>query len=206
MFYAKARVFFMRVSHLDEASKVLVDEPGSKADGVLLVVHSAQDKARGGEIRYIEYTCVRDLWDEADQRFRPSGEERINGIDAKVRLDQGGLTKAQRDSRSAQGPNRIDIEVPGLITSIVCEFLTPIYIFQFSSIWVYMFYSTWNIATVWLVLAVASGTTKAVLVRRNQLQIKEMAATETTAKVLRDGQWRTLQSADVMPGDIIRVE
>lgn len=206
LFYAKARVFFMRVSYLSEASSVLVDEPASKADGVLLGVHSAQDKATGGQVRYIEYTCVRYLWDEDDQRFRPSGQEHINGVDAKIRLDQGGLNQRQLDTRSSQGPNRIDIEVPGLLTSIAFEFLTPIYIFQFSSIWVYMFYSTWNIATVWLVLALVSGTTKAVLVRRNQLQIKEMAATEATATVMRNGQWRTLQSADVMPGDIIRVE
>jgi cation-transporting ATPase 13A3/4/5 len=206
LFYAKARVFFMRASFLSEATKVLIDDPGSKADGVLLVVHTAKDKARGGEVRYIEYTCVRYLWDDAGQCFRPSGEERINGIDAKERLNRGGLSKSQLDLRSAQGPNRIDIEVPGVIASICFEFLTPIYIFQFSSIWVYMFYSTWNIATVWLALALASGTTKACLVRRNQLQIKEMAATETTATVLRGGQWQTLKSAEVMPGDILRVE
>lgn len=199
--YAEVRVFFMRPAPLQEATSVFIEDTKSEGVGTLCTVKVTDDN-----LWYIEYTCVRYLWDASEERFRPAGVDKVLGVDAKSRLDNGGLPDSELNLRKCHGPNSIKIEVPGLFKSVAAEFLSAIYIFQFCCIWVYMFYSTWNIAIIWLVLALISGTSKAYLVRRNQLQIQQMAATHTTAKALRSGVWQQISAADVVPGDILSVE
>lgn len=201
----RARVFFMTPVALDKATKVLVESRRDTGFGTLCTVKCAVDKL-GRVSRYIEYTCLRYIWDERECRFRPSGEELLSFSEAKSRFSNGGLSDDLVSERVIVGPNHIFIEVPSMVQSMIKEFLTPIYIFQFSCIWVYMYYSTWNIATIWLLLAIVSGTTKAFLVRRNLLKIQEMAATQTTATVLRGGSWTTRSSAEIVPGDIVAIE
>lgn len=202
---AWARVFFMTQVPLQEATKVLVHDPGAGGMKDILCDVEIMSMDKGSELRYLEYTCVRYLWDDAKGIFSPTGVEHVPGTEAYSRMKRGGLSGAEFKIANTAGPNEIHVKVPSFPQSIVGEFLSPIYIFQFSCIWVYMFFSTWNIAFIWLALAIVSGTSRATLVRRNQLQIQMMAKTESEATVLRDGQWKTMRSCEVMPGDVLSI-
>ncbi|CAK0813213.1 unnamed protein product [Prorocentrum cordatum] len=136
-----------------QASHVMMEGADGQTLGTLCKVEMAEDG-----LRFFRYTCVRYLWDEPEGRFRPGGLETCSAAAARERwLVAKGLSEPEWRQRGMAGPNAIEIDVPGLLRSVVAEFLSAIYIFQFSCIWVYMFYSTWNIATIWLVLAAISG-------------------------------------------------
>jgi len=203
----KVRVFFMRTASLMESSHVLMADPSNPDDpGTLVEVKYTESPDTDVEpMKYFEFTCVRYLWNKTANRFRPSGQDDVTCQEAKQRVIDGGLSGTDLSRRISWGPNTINIEVPSLFGSLANEFLSAIYIFQFSCIWVYMFYSTWNIASIWLVLALFSGSTKAFLVRKNQLKIKDMAATETEANIYRAGKWTKVSSAAIVPGDILCV-
>mmetsp|Transcript_165532 Transcript_165532/g.293146 ORF Transcript_165532/g.293146 Transcript_165532/m.293146 type:complete len:1415 (+) Transcript_165532:148-4392(+) len=202
---AWARVFFMTQVPLSQATRVLVQDPGAGTSKDILCEVEIMPMADGSQLRYLEFTCVRYLWSDSKGVFLPTGVEDVSGAEASSRIKEGGFSGAELKVASTAGPNVIHVTVPSFPQSIIGEFLSPIYIFQFGCIWVYMFFSTWNIAFIWLALAVVSGTSRAVLIRRNQLQIQRMARTESEATVLRDGQWKTMGSCEVMPGDVVSI-
>lgn len=199
----KARVFFMNPAGLDVAEKVLV-EGSDPADSILLDVKAAGDE----DSRYFEYTCVRYVWSASDGRFLPKGVETgLTPSGAAARIKAGGLSAAGLRDRSLVGENVIHVEVPGVLGSLAIEFLSPIYCFQFSCIWMYMFYTTWNIATIWLVLVMFSGVTKSLLIiRTNKLKIQELARTEVEVKIQRQGVWSEVRSGEVLPGDVLLID
>merc|ERR1719428_144886 len=56
-------------------------------------------------------------------------------------------------------------------------------------------------------MVVVSGAIKSLVIqRRNAMKLAEMARTETDAAVLRDGKWHAVRSAQVVPGDVVRVD
>jgi cation-transporting ATPase 13A3/4/5 len=204
-FLAKARVFFMLPAPLHEATKVLIQEADSvTADGTLVEVevHAAESQ------RYFEYTCIRYIWSDAEARFLPVGTEAgLSGKEAARRIQQGGLTTEQLKERQAVGPNIIHVPVPGVLASLAEEFLTPLYCFQFAVIWLYLFIDSWNIAAAWCLMTLISGICKSLfVVRKNRLQVQEMARTVARATVMREGKWVELDSPDIVPGDVIQVD
>jgi len=201
-YLAEAKVYFMMPSSLHDATFVLIENPKDLSTNVL--VHVQQDAETA--TRFFEFTCIRYLWQES--LFVPVGlDTSLDAPAALSRYKAGGLTDSQLMTRKAAGPNIINVQVPSALGSLANEFLDPIYCFQFSCIWMYMFYTTWNIAFIWLAMVMTSGVVKALLiVRRNQLKIQEMARTEGSAWVLRDNKWQKHASGDIVPGDVIRVD
>mmetsp|Transcript_48168 Transcript_48168/g.112675 ORF Transcript_48168/g.112675 Transcript_48168/m.112675 type:complete len:1326 (-) Transcript_48168:54-4031(-) len=201
-YLAEAKVYFMMPSSLCDATFVLIENPQDLSSNVLVKVQV--DTAT--DTRFFEFTCIRYLWQES--LFVPVGTDtHLDAATALSRHKAGGLEDAEAVSRRAAGPNIINVQVPTALGSLANEFLDPIYCFQFSCIWMYMFYTTWNIAFIWLAMVMTSGIVKALLiVRRNQLKVQELARTEGTAWVLRGSKWEKRASGEVVPGDIVRVD
>jgi cation-transporting ATPase 13A3/4/5 len=203
-YLARAHVFFMLPAPLATATKVLIQDMSSvTADGNLVEVQATDCK-----VRYFEHTCVRYIWSDADGHFRPVGTETgLTGAEAAHRVQQGGLTQIQLDERKVIGPNEINVPVPGVLASLLEEFLTPLYCFQFAAMWLYLFIDGWNIAAVWVVWTLAAGISKSLcIVRRNRLKVQELAKLQASATVLRQGEWCELASGEVVPGDVIQVD
>jgi len=204
-YLAKARVFFMLPAPLATATKILIqDQESATADGALVEVQSNESM----HVRFFEHTCVRYLWSDTERSFLSVGTEAgLTGKAAAMRIQQGGLSQEQLDERQVIGPNVINVPVPGIWASLLEEFLTPIYCFQFATMWLYLFIDGWNVAAVWFVWTGVAGTTKSLCsVRKNRLRIQEMARTEARATVLRQGKWCEVSSSEVVPGDVIQVD
>lgn len=202
-FLAKAQVFFKLPTPLAQASSILIQDADSNtSDGALVKVETS------GETRFFEYTCIRYIWSDTESRFLPVGTEHgLTGAIAAARLKQGGLSEKEHSERALVGPNIIHVPVPGIMASLLEEFLTPLYCFQFAVIWLYLFIDSWNIAAVWLVWTMAAGVAKALfIVRKSRLQVAELARTETRATVMRQGKWVEVCSAEVLPGDVMQVQ
>lgn len=203
-FLAKARVFFMLQTPLATAASILIqDSDAQTADGTLVAV-----EAGPSGVRFFEYTCIRYIWSDVEHRFLPVGSEvGLTGQRAAARVKQGGLDDKEYHARQIVGDNVIHVPVPGIPASLVEEFLTPLYCFQFAVIWLYLFIDSWNISAVWFVWTLVAGVSKSLFsVRKNRLQVQELAKTESRACVLRQGKWHEISSAEVVPGDVIKVQ
>jgi cation-transporting ATPase 13A3/4/5 len=202
-YLARARVFFMLPEPLATATVILIqDTAESKGDGSLVHVEFSDST------RYFEHTCIRYIWSDKDHLFAPVGTEvGLTGVSAAKRVLDGGLTQEQVRERQIMGSNEIHVPVPGIIASLAEEFLTPLYVFQFAAMWLYLFIDGWNIAAIWVVWTLAAGISKSLcVVRRNRLKVQAMARTEARATVLREGKWTELSSVEVVPGDVIMIE
>eukprot|EP00929_Paragymnodinium_shiwhaense_P036539 TRINITY_DN19569_c0_g1_i4.p1 TRINITY_DN19569_c0_g1~~TRINITY_DN19569_c0_g1_i4.p1 ORF type:complete len:1292 (-),score=164.98 TRINITY_DN19569_c0_g1_i4:385-4260(-) len=214
--------FFMCPCELADATHVRIEEEDAAAAtsdvevGSLSVV--ALERARKAKLvpvlrtnglRYYEYTCVRYVWDTDGRRFRPVGTLSITGEAAHQKLSAGGNSTAEADaSRGFNGANEIDVVVPGVFGALWIEFFDFMYIFQAFAVWDYLFYSAWNIATLWLLVVFGTGAWKALfIIRYNQMKVRELALQGHSASqmVLREGRWVSVQTADLVLGDIVQI-
>ncbi|KAF4650416.1 hypothetical protein FOL47_001171, partial [Perkinsus chesapeaki] len=162
-----------------------------------------------GEDRFIEYTSVRYCYDDAEDRFRPAGNDiNITPKESARLLKSGGLSQSEADIRMATvGPNEIRVKVPGIIESLITEFSSLFYVVQSMGSWTYLGYSGWNIGLIWLLMMILTGSVKALfIVRRGQKKIAELARHTTDVSVLRDSEWTPVSSSEITLGDIIQVD
>eukprot|EP00437_Effrenium_voratum_P027608 CAMPEP_0181411004 /NCGR_PEP_ID=MMETSP1110-20121109/7641_1 /TAXON_ID=174948 /ORGANISM="Symbiodinium sp., Strain CCMP421" /LENGTH=1321 /DNA_ID=CAMNT_0023533589 /DNA_START=112 /DNA_END=4077 /DNA_ORIENTATION=- len=212
-FSGQVKTFFLQPSPLAEATHIAIF-PRDKTKGlakleVVRVRHFEEDAGSPVEGRYYEHTCVRYLWCEDARRFRPSGLTAPTGEEAYQALDRGGLDEKIALARLAkQGSNTIKVKVKGILASLMAEYSEPTYVFQMMCIWCYLFWNSWNVAFLWVLLVFGSGAwTSLMILRRNQQQIAEMAAAGATRtqKVLRSGQWMDVKVTDLTVGDVVQV-
>lgn len=161
-----------------------------------------------GGARQVEYTCIRYTFDEAEDRFRPTGTSMPTVSEAHEVLRNGGLAEAKvAETRAMCGANDIHVHVPSIPGALLEEFMNVIYVFQSIGTWSYNAVSSWNIGIVWLAMMLTSGTYRSLFVsRRSKKKIAELAKLQAPCAVLRGGEWVTLCSSEVVLGDIVRVE
>ncbi|KAF4694463.1 hypothetical protein FOZ60_008041 [Perkinsus olseni] len=162
----------------------------------------------GGD-RVIEYTCVRYLYEEEEDRFRPAAEStEITPEESRRLLACGGLSQLEAAGRrEVLGPNEIVVEVPSIPRCLVTEFSSLFYVVQSMGSWTYLGYSGWNIGLIWFLMMLVTGCVKALfIVRRGQKKVAELARHSTDVAVLRDSEWSVIPSCEVTLGDIIKVE
>jgi len=107
--------------------------------------------------------------------------------------------------RAVFGRNEMAISVPNPLSLLVAEVLHPFYLFQLFSVVVWFCEDYWVYAVAIVVMSVLSAITSVVQTRRNLVQIRSIALYITQIDVWRDGQWRSVSSRDLVPGDVIAV-
>eukprot|EP00931_Biecheleriopsis_adriatica_P039456 TRINITY_DN22565_c0_g1_i1.p1 TRINITY_DN22565_c0_g1~~TRINITY_DN22565_c0_g1_i1.p1 ORF type:complete len:1348 (+),score=245.05 TRINITY_DN22565_c0_g1_i1:60-4046(+) len=157
--------------------------------------------------RYVEYTCVRYVYDETDDAFIPKGLIEVSPKAAHELLAKGGLREDEAaETLTECGPNSIHVHVPGILEALGTEFSDFTYIFNSVGTWAYVAYSTWNIGFVWLAMIAGSGIYRALfIIRPNQKKIAEMAAMSQKCTVIRSGRRQEIEAHDIALGDIVEV-
>lgn len=158
--------------------------------------------------RLIEYTCVRYIYDEESDAFLPQGQWEPTPKQLHARVKQGGLSvEAARRALGQCGPNEIKVKVstvPEVLTAEFCDFTQ---IFNSIGVWNYMVYSAWNVASIWLSMAIFSGLYRALcIIRPSQQQVAEMAEMKQRCEVLRDGSWVHVEANEIALGDVVKIE
>eukprot|EP00440_Ansanella_granifera_P051896 gb/GFBE01056266.1/.p1 GENE.gb/GFBE01056266.1/~~gb/GFBE01056266.1/.p1 ORF type:complete len:1328 (+),score=229.68 gb/GFBE01056266.1/:1-3984(+) len=204
------KTFFMSPCSLATATHISIqDKDDTSGRQQSLELAPVRHYEGGDEGRYYEYTCVRYLWEASSERFRPTGTASITGQSAHKALDRGGLSHADAaELLNKQGANLINVAVPGVLASLLAEYSEATYVFQLACIWCYLFWNSWNISLLWVILVFGSGAWKSLFIlRRNQQQISDMAAVGTTKMqtVLREGKWVDIKASEITLGDVVQV-
>jgi len=151
--------------------------------------------------RVFTYLCVRYLWQEDERRFRPVGAASLTADSIDCTGLDGNTVQQLRD----QSLNIIDVAVPSVAESLAVEFSGSIYVFQLYCVWLAAMYWMWNVVFVVFATVCTSGVVKALwIVRKQQMDIKEMACFDEPVDVLRDGEWQVVSSTDLVPRDVLK--
>ncbi|KAG6577845.1 Cation-transporting ATPase [Phytophthora cinnamomi] len=165
-----------------------------------VTVHTTADGAR-----YLEFQHLRYTFDDVEGKFIPGSVVLPDTYD-KILSDSQGLTNDEHARRQdIVGRNAIEVEMPSWATSIVDEFFSFFYIYQLMCYYVWYFTNyVWVsvLNTVVIVLAAAFN----IYAKRSMLaSVVQMTHYVADVTVKRDGEWTTIKSSDLAPGDLVRV-
>jgi cation-transporting P-type ATPase 13A2 len=103
------------------------------------------------------------------------------------------------------GDNVINIEEKPILRLLIDEVLHPFYIFQVFSIILWSADEYYYYAACIFIISVVSVSSTLIETRQTMQRMREMARYICQVRVLRNGFWRTVSSADLVPGDIYEV-
>jgi cation transport ATPase len=159
---------------------------------------------------YITVLGTRRVYDAARGRFvAPASEFQAPSL-AQLQAhaaDGGGLTNAQAAAALATlGGNEVEVPVARMLPALAEEFLQVFFVYQFAccQLWAvdhYMAYAYTLCASI-----IFTGVANVLLLRRTQVQLREMAAYDALVSVCRSGAWKRVNCRELVPGDVIRVE
>ncbi|ORX52830.1 HAD-like protein [Hesseltinella vesiculosa] len=113
----------------------------------------------------------------------------LNSSDALARLDD-------------VGHNFISVQVPRFIFALWQELTGFFYIYQLQILWVYFYLAYWQIGVSDTGVIMLSAIIKVVVRLRSEYRVKSMAEHVEQVQVLRDAQWITESTANLVPGDV----
>ncbi|KAG2529214.1 hypothetical protein JM18_001728 [Phytophthora kernoviae] len=155
--------------------------------------------------RYLEFQHLRYTFDEVEGKFIPGSIVLPDTFD-KILSDSQGLSSAEHDRRQdIVGRNAIEVDMPSLLTSIVDEFFSFFYIYQLMCYYVWYFTNyVWVSVLNTVVILLAAGFN--IYAKRSILaSVVQMTHYVADVIVKRDGEWKTIKSSDLTPGDLVRV-
>lgn len=79
------------------------------------------------------------------------------------------------------------------------------YIYQLQILWVYFYMAYWQIGISDTGVILLAAVIKVVVRLRSEYRVKAMAEHVNDIKVLRDSQWRSISTADLVPGDVFEI-
>ncbi|KAI9479504.1 hypothetical protein BDB00DRAFT_885412 [Zychaea mexicana] len=154
----------------------------------------------GSTFRYFEYHSTRYVY----QHDRDVFEQTVPDI----AFDHGGLTSEQAADRLERlGPNFIHVLVPNFFQALWEELTGFFYIYQLMILWCYFYLAYWPIGVADTAVILLAAIIKVFVRLRSEKRVKSMAEYVGVCDVLRDDKWVcNLSSADLVPGDVIRVQ
>ncbi|KAF8590974.1 Ca-transporting ATPase [Ramaria rubella] len=166
------------------------DEPGDKLPSSLRLI----------DYRYVRFVLNPDTGLFATIRdWRDPMWKTIAGVEA-------GLTEAVRQQRSSLfGSNSIDIQGKSTIALLVDEIIHPFYVFQIASIILWSIDDYYYYAFCIALISILSVTTTLVETKKTIARMREMSRFSCSVGVLVDGAFQDLNSADLVPGDVINI-
>jgi cation-transporting ATPase 13A3/4/5 len=116
-----------------------------------------------------------------------------------------GLAEAE-DRLKRLGKNEIPFKIDPIGELLRGEFFTKFFFYQFQIYMVWFWYSYLFVAFCEFSIVLLAAFLKMYLKRRNQEIIAQLTVFHSTESVLRDGTWLGIDSALLVPGDVIRVQ
>ena len=156
--------------------------------------------------QYIEFECVRYVFDSVTQSFQPcsfhTGPKNSDLVAQSV-----GLTASEAERRiELNGFNEIVFRVDTFAAGVIKEFTGIFYIYQLMMLLIWYYYAYYYMGIVITAVIVGSGIVKVVVSTTAQKRVLDMATFHGTCRVLRDGIWQTVDCRDLTIGDVIEVE
>lgn len=117
-----------------------------------------------------------------------------------------GLGNDERDYRERVfGKNVIDLAEKPTGQLLVEEVINPFYVFQIASLLLWSVDEYYYYAACIFVISVVSITATVVETKATMRRLREVSRFECEVRVLRNGFWRTVDSVELVPGDVYEV-
>jgi cation-transporting ATPase 13A2 len=117
-----------------------------------------------------------------------------------------GLTLAEADRRLTVAGNAvIELPMPSDVTLLLSEAIHPFFVFQIWAIIVWLLQAQYIYCGFIFFTAVGSAVLNFLDVKRNLLNMHKLSRYSTDVNVLRGGVWMTIDSADLVPGDLCEI-
>ncbi|XP_043470600.1 polyamine-transporting ATPase 13A3-like isoform X1 [Leptopilina heterotoma] len=148
------------------------------------------------------------IWDEETCQFSKliGLEKYVQNSELHLGNKQGLSKDEQLLRRITYGYNEIIVPVTSIGVLIVLEILNPFYIFQIFTLilWFSSFY--YYYATAIVFMSIGGITTSVIETRKNQINLRNTVASTETVRVLREnGEFESVSSAELVPGDVIEL-
>ncbi|OLY83043.1 putative cation-transporting ATPase 13A4 [Smittium mucronatum] len=156
--------------------------------------------------KYFQYQCTRFVLNQETLVFEPFLFT-FGDTNEVVRRNITGLSNSEAQFRlELVGFNFIEVFIPSPIVSVASEFTSIFYLYQFLILWLYYYLSYWIIGCIDTAIIIFSALVKVYIRRKSDFDVKRMAEHEDIIEILRDGQWQSLSTKYLVPGDIYKVD
>ncbi|KAJ8661683.1 hypothetical protein O0I10_002490 [Lichtheimia ornata] len=177
----------------------------SHAIGLDVVVTTSQMKSTNTGVRYFVYQCTRYVYDPHSETFNPHDFD-LGDTNASLAALNGGLSTEEASRREELiGLNFINVYVPNIPMAVLREFSAFFYIYQFSVLWIFYYFAFWTVGVSDTAVILLSAVINVFVKLRSERRIKKMAEFTDNVNILRDGQWKEMSTADLVPGDVFEV-
>ncbi|CAO3615556.1 unnamed protein product [Mucor hiemalis] len=185
------------VRHLEKTAKRIF--------GLDVVVDTAILQKTGNGTKFFVYQCTRYVYHPETQLFKPHHYE-LGEKNSDLAVLTNGLTSQEALEREELiGPNFIEVYVPSIPMAILREFASFFYIYQFTALWLFYYFAYWQVGIADTAVILVSAFVKVVVRLKSEIRIKKMAEFTDNIKILRDGKWIEVSTADLVPGDVFEV-
>ncbi|ORY45640.1 HAD-like protein [Rhizoclosmatium globosum] len=181
----------------------------AKARRFLKAEHSVTmvpvESTSGGR-KYIEFECVRYVYDERAGRFQPYSFA-VGPTYADLHKQSSGLSS--NDARLREelcGPNKIAFPADTFGSALIKEFSGIFYIYQMMTLWIWYYYAYYYMGLVLTIVIISSGLSKVRVFLTAQRRVLSMANFTGVVRALRNREWVTLSTEDLVPGDVIEIK
>ncbi|KAI9343136.1 hypothetical protein BDR26DRAFT_858611 [Obelidium mucronatum] len=158
-----------------------------------------------GGRRYIEYECVRYVYDDRSSTFLPY-TFKVGPRCSDLYNRASGLQTTEAHNRmELGGENRIAFPADTWYTAAFKEFTGLFYIYEMMSLWIWYYYAYYYMGLVLTFVIISSGLSKVHVFLAAQRRVLSMANFTGSVRVLRNGAWTLLSTVDLVPGDVIEV-
>ncbi|KAI8318157.1 hypothetical protein GQ54DRAFT_336437, partial [Martensiomyces pterosporus] len=155
---------------------------------------------------YIEYHCTRYVYDREKGKFQCNAFD-LGNTHRALLSNRSGLSEAEASDRASRiGENFIRVAVPSFPIALLQEFFNYFYLYQMMCMWVWFYFNYYKMALVQFGVIIISAFIKVAIRLRSEHKVKSLAEHKSECRVKRDGQWVTLNTADLVPGDVVAVE
>lgn len=155
-----------------------------------------------GFLKYVEYRYTRFALDERTGKFQMVRDWR-DPLWTSLRAVASGLDESTREQRRLLfGLNSIDIEGKSVITLLLDEVLHPFYVFQVASIILWSLDDYYYYAFAIALISISSILQTLIETKRTIERMREMSRFVCPVQALIDGEWQTVDSTTLVPGDI----
>ncbi|GAN01913.1 P-type ATPase (P-ATPase) Superfamily [Mucor ambiguus] len=158
--------------------------------------------------RYFEFQSTRYHYEATTQTFEPVDIKKFFSMKSQdlITMKQG-LDDATTQTRlQALGSNFIEVKVPSFLQALWEELTGFFYIYQLQILWCYFYLAYWQIGISDTGVILLAALIKVIVRLKSEKRVKKMAEHVDTCQVLRNQLWSNVSTADLVPGDVIKVE
>ena len=161
--------------------------------------------AAGGARRYFVFEGLRFVCDDAKGPLHRAHYTVATTV-GELRALAPGLTDAEAaDRRALVGANACPFRPASFGQLIVDEFFTLFHVYQLVQYVLMFWFSYLFVAGIMTLAVIISASVSMLLVHRAQRAVEQVANVTSEVVVLRGGAWAALDSADLVPGDILKL-